>query len=217
MSDAWPWLAVGALGAYHGINPAMGWLFAVALGLQEQSRKALLQALLPIAAGHLGAMAMAVALMGFAQLVITPGTLRLAAATALVGFGVYQLFKPRSHSRWIGLRMRPREIAVWSLLMSTAHGAGLMLVPILVRMPSIAQAHAAGQHGLVTAGVGATVIAGGAGVGVHTLTMFVAMAVAALVVFEKLGVGVLRRAWLNLDRVWAGVIVISGLFTLIGP
>lgn len=217
MSEVWPWLAVGALGAYHGINPAMGWLFAVALGLQEQSRKALLQALLPIALGHLGAMAMAVALLGFAQLLVAPGTLRLVGAAGLIAFGCTKLLKPRSHSQWIGLRVRPREIAVWSFLMSTAHGAGLMLVPILVRMPSIAHAHAAGQHGLVTAGVGATAMAGGAGVAVHTLAMFIVMAAAALLVFERLGVGVLRQAWLNLDRVWAGVIVISGLFTLVGP
>lgn len=55
MSDTeiWPWVTLFLLGAYHGINPGMGWLFAVALGLQERTRAAVLRALPPIALGHL--------------------------------------------------------------------------------------------------------------------------------------------------------------------
>src|SRR3712207_3210232 len=136
MSEAWPWLAVALLGAYHGINPAMGWLFAVALGLQERRRAAVLQALVPIALGHEGAIALVALLVSAAGTVVSSEQLRLAGAAALIGFGAFKLLKPRSHFRWVGMRVSPRELVVWSFLMSTAHGAGLMLWPVLLGLPS---------------------------------------------------------------------------------
>ena len=56
----WPWAALALLGAYHGINPGMGWLFAVARGMQEKSRRAVLSSLLPIAIGHEASIVMVV-------------------------------------------------------------------------------------------------------------------------------------------------------------
>ena len=127
MSPPWPWLSLALLGAYHGINPAMGWLFAVALGLQEHSRKALLRALLPIALGHWASIALTAALDGGLQVVSSPHLLRPLGAAALILFGLYKFLKPRWHPRWVGMRVSLRELVLWSFLMSSAHGAGLML------------------------------------------------------------------------------------------
>ena len=62
------WLML-LLGAYHGINPGMGWLFAVALGMQEQKGSAVARALVPIALGHalsIGIVVLAAAFLGMA-------------------------------------------------------------------------------------------------------------------------------------------------------
>ncbi len=218
MIETWPWLTLALLGAYHGINPAMGWLFAVALGLQERSRKTLLRALLPIALGHETSIALIVVLVSVTRLVIPPQVLHLVGAAALIAFGAYKFLQPRSHPRWVGMRISLAELVLWSFLMSTAHGAGLMLLPILFRLPGPEHVHAAGGDGGVAALTGTAWIAHGTAAGlVHTLAMVVTMTAVAILVFEKFGVGVLRRAWLNLDRVWAGAVMISGAFTLFSP
>jgi hypothetical protein len=210
LGDPGPWLALVALGTFHGLNPAMGWLFAVALGLQEKSRTAVLVALLPIALGHEAAIALAVVLVRGAELVAAPQALRLAGAATLVLFGVYKFLRPRSHPRWVGFRVTLPELALWSFLMSSAHGAGLMLVPVLLGLRGEAHTHS------LPAGVlsGSSVALDLAAVIVHTLAMLLAMAAVALLVYEKLGVGVLRRAWLNVDLLWAAAFVTVGIATL---
>jgi hypothetical protein len=205
--ELWPWLALALLGAYHGVNPAMGWLFAVALGLQEGRRSAVLRALPPIALGHEASIALVVALVGGLQTVADPAWLRLAAAVALVGFGLFKLARPRSHPRWVGLRVSGRDLVVWSFLMSSAHGAGLMLLPLLLGLPT-----AGHGHDLPALGSGALLAAAAALA--HTLAMLAAMGAVALVVYEKVGLGVLRRAWINLDAIWAGAVVTAGFATL---
>jgi hypothetical protein len=205
--ELWPWLALGLLGAYHGANPAMGWLFAVAIGLQEGRRAAVLRALPPIALGHEASIALVVALVGGLQAVADPSLLRLAAAGALVLFGLYKLARPRSHPRWVGLRVTGRDLVVWSFLMSSAHGAGLMLLPLLLGLPTAEHA-----HDLPALGAGA--LLGAAAAVAHTLAMLGAMAAVALLVYEKVGLGVLRRAWINLDALWAGAVVTAGFATL---
>jgi hypothetical protein len=213
------WTTLAALGAFHGLNPAMGWLFAVALGLQERRRAAVLRAFCPIAAGHALSVVMVLALVGLLAVWVDLAALRLFSAVGLVTFGVYKLVAPLSHPRWVGMRVGGRELATWSFLMSTAHGAGLMLAPLLLRAPvnrAAASDHAA--H-LDTAQVAATV-SGGPGlddlfaVALHTAAMFVVMAIVALLVYEKLGLRVLRRGWLNVDRVWAGALIGAGWLTL---
>jgi hypothetical protein len=195
---------------YHGINPAMGWLFAVALGLQERSRGAVLKALVPIALGHEASIALIVALVSVAQLAGAADALRWLGASALVAFGCFKLLKPRAHPRWVGLRVSLVDLVVWSFLMSTAHGAGLMLFPILLGLPSLA--HAEGVPGVDLAA--ATALQGLGAVVVHTGAMLATMTVVALLVYAKLGVDVLRKAWLNLDVVWSVAIVGAGALTL---
>src|SRR5512144_1664868 len=103
MTTTLPWLTLAALGAYHGLNPGMGWLFAVSLGLQERSRAAVLRAFGPIALGHAASIAVVVALMAAAQAVVTPTVLRWTAATALVVFGLLKLAGVAGHPRWVGM------------------------------------------------------------------------------------------------------------------
>jgi hypothetical protein len=208
--DLWPWLAaLGVLGVYHGINPAMGWLFAVALGLQERRRSAVLRALPFIALGHEASVGAVVLLVTGLQFVAAPDLLRAAGALALMAFGVYKFVKPRSHPRWVGLRVTPGELALWSFLMSTAHGAGLMLFPVLVGLPG------SGGHDHTSEVLsGASVLTDAAAIMVHSTAMLVAMGLVAIVVYEKLGLGVLRKAWLNLDRVWATAVVAAGAVSL---
>ncbi|MEV4386729.1 hypothetical protein AB0J68_13610 [Micromonospora sp. NPDC049580] len=199
---------LAALGAFHGLNPAMGWLFAVARGLQERSQAALLRALPPIAAGHLASVAIVAALVTATRSVTASTALAVVGGLLLVGFGLWRLLSER-HFRWAGMRLSAAQLAGWSFLMSSAHGAGLMLLPVLVAEP------VPGGHSghLAAAPVGA--LPGLAAAGVHTVAMLGTALVVAMLVYQVLGVGVLRRAWFNVDRLWAGVLVAAGLVTLL--
>ena len=214
MSGGWPWLALVLLGAYHGLNPAMGWLFAVALGLQERGRGAVLRALPAIALGHEASIALVVALVALAGTLVDASALRVAAALTLLAFGAFRCLKPRAHFRWVGMRISAWELVLWSFLMSTAHGAGLMLVPVLLGMdplsPESPLAHDVPGLDPTTA----TLAEDAAAVVLHTLAMLLTMGSVALVVYEKAGLAVLRRAWLNLDLIWAVALMVGGLLTL---
>jgi hypothetical protein len=209
-------MILALLGAYHGINPAMGWLFAVGLGLQEGRRGAVLAAFAPIALGHALSIAVVVALVGLLQSVIAPGVLTLVGGGLLLAFGLYRLVTNAAHPKWVGMRVGFRDLTTWSFLMSTAHGAGLMLVPVLLQFQPRAQMYGHDAHAqhMMTAGMGlpSTELLA---VGVHTLAMFAVMAVVAVVVYEKLGLSLLRRAWFNLDFLWTGAILLAGLLTLL--
>jgi hypothetical protein len=222
--DAGPWLAVAALGAFHGINPAMGWLFAVALGLQQRSRRALVRALLPIALGHEASIACAALVVSILRIVAFD-VVRALGAALLVAFGVYKLVRPRANMPWARLRPTLPELALWSVLMSTAHGAGLMLFPVLLDLPAPAlaahdhadQAAAGAGHALshtADAFIQAGMFQAAGAVALHTAAMLAVMAGAAVLVYEWLGLGVLRRAWINLDRVWATAVIVAGVATL---
>ncbi len=217
MSEGWPWITLVLLGAYHGLNPAMGWLFAAALGLQEQRRGAVLQALPPIALGHATAISLAVLVVGVAQIVVPLDVLRYVCAGALILFGLYKLAK-RKHPRWVGMRVGFKDLTAWSFLMASAHGAGLMLVPVLLRLSPAEAMQGAYAHGDHTVHAGltdsATVLADLTAVGLHTLAMFAVMGAIAVVVYEKLGVMILKRTWFNLDLLWAGTLVAAGVVTL---
>jgi hypothetical protein len=220
--ENWPWLALILLGAYHGLNPAMGWLFAVSLGLQEGRREAVLKAFWPIALGHAAAVTLVVAAVLAAQVVVPTDVLRYVGAGALILFGLYKLIR-RKHPRWVGMQVGFRDLTAWSFLMASAHGAGLMLVPVLLELSGTMQemehrAHEAHEHWGHSVHLflsDRAVLADIAVVGLHTLAMFAVMAVVALVVYEKLGVMILKRTWFNLDLLWAGALVGAGVITLI--
>lgn len=210
MAEHWPWYALLLLGAFHGLNPAMGWLFAVALGLQEGRRAGVLRALGPIAVGHGLSIALVVAFVGGAQAVAAPALLRQAGAVALILFGLYRFLRPGSHPAWVGMRLGLPELALWSFLMATAHGAGLMLFPLLLGLPP-----APGVHHLAGSDPASLFLAqGGAAVLVHTLAMLAVMGAVALAVYEWVGLALLRKAWLNLDTLWALALIAAGVITL---
>ena len=206
VSDSWPWLALAGLGAYHGLNPGMGWLFAVVLGLQERKRSAVLRALPAIALGHEASIGVVAALVAAAQVVAAASVLRPLGAVALVAFCIFKLVNPRAHPRWVGMRIGLRELVVWSFLMSSAHGAGLMLMPVLLGLPFVGDTPDLPLIGLTLT----TFLA----VSIHSLSMLAVMAAVALVVYERLGVDILRRAWLNVDLLWSVAVVSAGIVTL---
>ena len=197
------WLAVVLLGAFHGLNPGMGWLFAVSFGLQERDRGALLRALPPIAVGHELAVApVAVAVSVFSS-AVTRAVVVGVLAVVLTGFGLYLLLRTR-HFTWVGMRLSRWELAWWSFLMSTVTGAGLMLTPVLLSARPGAGPLEEALAGPVQLALAAAVV--------HGLTMLATSAVVAVLVYEVVGLRILRSAWLNLDRIWAGAFLLAGTF-----
>ena len=212
MDSLWPWVLVALLGAYHGLNPAMGWLFAVALGMQEGDRRAVLRALPPIAVGHEASIVLAAALVLGLGLLADTAALHMGAGIALFVFGIFRFVKPRAHFRWVKARVSRRELAWWSFLMSTAHGAGLMVAPVLIGAgagTAEAQDHAiaaAQEQGLSLLGSGVAVV-------LHVGAMLAVMGLLAVLVYDRWGLSVLRKGWVNLDAVWAGAFVLAGVIT----
>jgi hypothetical protein len=205
------WGMLAALGAFHGINPGMGWLFAVALGMQERRRRAVIAALVPLGLGHALAVAAAITLAAAAGAVLSAGALRWIVAAALLMFGVQRIFR-HTHPRWASMRVGFNGLTLWSFLMASAHGAGLMVVPIFLGMtgtPAPASAcHAAmASSGTISASILATAL--------HAAGYLAVTAVVSVVVFEKFGVGLLRKAWLNLDLLWAAALIVTGLLTFL--
>jgi len=212
VSGAWPYVLLGLLGAYHGLNPAMGWLFAVALGMQERSRRAVLRSLVPIAIGHECSIALVAALVLGLGLLADSSVLHIGAGVSLIAFGVFRFARPRAHFRWTRMRVNRRELSLWSFLMSTAHGAGLMVAPVLISAGATAQASP--DHELDHVKTAAMSIPGsGLALLLHVASMILVMGVVAVVVYEKLGVAVVRQAWLNTEWLWAGAFVMAGVVT----
>ena len=196
-------ITVVLLGCFHGLNPGMGWLFAVSYGLQEKSRTAVLKALIPIGIGHeLSVAMMAVAIVLFSSNVsqaIAVGVSGL----VMMAFGAWLFFRKR-HFRWVGMRLRPYQLAWWSFLMSTVTGAGLMLAPVLVGgRPLPADA-------LLREALGGEVLVALLAAVLHAAAMVATAAVVAVLVYEVLGLRVLTRMWVNLDKLWAVAFVLAG-------
>jgi hypothetical protein len=213
MHGSWPWVLLVLLGAYHGLNPAMGWLFAVALGMQQRDRRAVLRALPSIAIGHELSLALVVALVLVLGVLTDPSALHMGAGVALVAFGVFRFIKPRAHFRWTTMRVNRRELTWWSFLMSTAHGAGLMIAPVLIGTGVSGDA-AASDHALETVRHGTlSVPASALALVLHVAAMLLVMGPLALLVYDHYGVAILRKAWINLDGVWAAAFVIAGGLT----
>ena len=199
------WLALAGLGAFHGLNPGMGWLFAVAIGLRERSTAAMLRALPPIAAGHAASLLVFAALVVLVRSIVATHVVAVAGGVLLGGFGLYRSLS-RRHFRWAGLRPSGSELAAWSFLMSSVHGAGLMLLPVLVSgLPETHDHHVAPGSGAL---IGLLAVA------VHTAAMIGVGTAIALIVYHVVGVGILRSAWVNFDLLWAVALIGSGTATV---
>lgn len=204
---AWTWTVLFFLGAYHGINPGMGWLFAVALGMQKRSGAAVWQSLLPIAAGHAIAISVVIAAATILGYLVTAVYIRILVACVLLGFGIYRLLH-RGHPRWGGMQIGFTDLTIWSFLMACAHGAGFMVLPVMM---SASSGH---NHELqATAPIISGVWTATAAVAVHTLGYLFVTGAMAFIVYEWLGLGQLRKAWINLDLIWAFALIITAILT----
>jgi hypothetical protein len=206
--QSWAWATLFLLGAYHGINPAMGWLFAVALGLQKQSGRAVWQSLLPIAMGHVLAISLVVLVAVFAGAVLPLRVMKICVVVILVGFGLYRIVG-KSHPRWGGMQVGFRDLTIWSFLMASAHGAGFMLLPVLLGMSAMDGGHE--MHAMMEPGIGVQFLA----IAVHTFGYLVLTGTIAWVVYKWVGLSLLRRVWLNLDLVWGVALVATAGVTLL--
>ena len=200
------------LGAFHGLNPAMGWLFAVARGLQHGSRAVVLQSMLPIAAGHAVSIGMVVAALGFVRPWLETGRLQAGCAVVLIGFGVYRMFA--RHRARVGMQVGATQLALWSFLMATADGAGLMLVPALLAIPLAGGGARHGHMAAMDAMPGSTTTALAA-VGAHTAAMLVVATAAAVLVYQWVGLAFLRRGWINFELLWAAALIGTGGILLV--
>jgi hypothetical protein len=207
VSGLWPWLALVGLGAFHGINPAMGWLFAVALGLHRRSRAVVTGSLAPIAFGHVLSVAVVVAAVLLVGLVVDQTLLRHAAGLLLIGWALYHALYGSRHRVRFGMAVGFAGLAAWSFLMASAHGAGLMLIPVV--LPLCLAASPGGELG---AGALPTALAA---LAVHGLAMLAVTGVIALMVYQWIGVAFLRRGWFNLDLVWSIALAATGLLLLV--
>jgi hypothetical protein len=208
----WAWWAIVGLGAYHGLNPGMGWLFAVSNGMQMRRGRGVFLALPPIAVGHL--LVMAAALLPFTLLglyIERLAVIRAAAGLILVTFGLYKLFS-RRHPRFLA-RIGPSHLTLWSFLMATAHGAGLMLVPVVLGLCAGTRGAHGGHQALLEIARGdlnLTLIAAA----VHSVAMVLTGGAIAWIVYRYVGLGPLRRSWLNLDLLWAVLLIVVGCIAL---
>ena len=204
------WEAMVFLGAYHGINPGMGWLFAVALGMQQGSARGVWRALPPIALGHAVAVGLVLAIAAAARLVVPLAALNALLAAVLIALGAYRLLRHR-HPRAGGMQVGFRDLTLWSFLMASAHGAGLMVLPfVLPTVTTVAAAdHHHGHHVHAAAANAAA-----AAVALHTAAYFTVMVLAAWIVYRRLGLSLLRKAWFNMDWLWAGALVLTGVVVL---
>jgi hypothetical protein len=216
MSHTWPWAVLALLGAYHGLNPAMGWLFALALGLQEKRRSAVIGALFPIALGHASAIALAILLLRFLQHFLPMNILKWSVAAILFTLGAYRIFRAR-HPQGCGMRASRKDLFVWSLLMASAHGAGLILIPVLLAQPMLGMAPAMAETApAVSQPLNASVVV--LAVLVHTVGMLVVAGILALLFFEtyeNLGLRLLRHTCFNFDLLWAIALLVAGCAALL--
>ena len=201
------------LGAYHGLNPGMGWLFAVALGMQEQKSRTVAISLLPIALGHGLAVAAAIGVALLLGVSLPLALLRNLMAAMLVGLGLVFLWK-HWHPRWVRMRVGFGDLTLWSFLMATAHGAGLMVVPVLLGAGSQAHAGTAGSDPVHRAAA-ATPFAGVLAAAIHTAAYLAVTGLVAWIVYHKVGLAILRKAWFNVDALWALALVAAGLITFL--
>src|SRR5262245_53771500 len=204
MTDAW--LTYAWLGAFHGLNPAMGWLFAVALGLHRQSRAIVMATLIPIAIGHAASITAVAGLLVIAGIIIPHNLVRIGSGLLLLAWAAYHWRFAHRHRVRFGMQVGLWGLAVWSFLMATTHGAGLMLWSALLPLCLPSGAGPGSRSAAMAAGL--------TGVGIHTLAMLSATAAIAVTVYEWVGLEVLRRTWLNIDALWVTALAATGILML---
>jgi hypothetical protein len=207
--ELWPWIALAGLGLFHGLNPAMGWLFAVALGLHRHNQRIVLLSLIPIALGHAAAVAVVLAVALALGLVFDATLLLRCAAAVLIGWALWHLAYGHRAPVRVGMQTGLLGLALWSFLMASAHGAGLMLIPVVLPICLSAPSAAPGLTAAGSLAVAVTAL------GVHTAAMLATIAAISIAVYRWVGVGFLRRGWINLDLVWTVALLACGIALLV--
>jgi hypothetical protein len=208
----WPWLAIAGLGLFHGLNPAMGWLFAVALGLNRHSERIVWLSLVPIAIGHAVAVAAVLAAFLLLGLVVSGTVLMRVAGVVLLAWAAWHaLYGHRQRVR-VGMQTGLAGLALWSFLMANAHGAGLMLIPAV--MP-LCVSGTPGEDAMRQLTVERAAPVALAALGLHTAAMLATIAIIALAVYRWIGVSFLRRGWINLDLLWTAALAVCGVVLLV--
>lgn len=201
------WLAVVASGIYHGVNPGMGWPLAVSAGLLDKRAGELFRSLGLLAVGHF--LAMIGILLPFGAmltLVLYERQIRIAAGLVVIATGIYLLIN-RRHPRVLA-RIPPAQLALWSFAAATAHGAGLMLMPIYLGLCRTQELDA-GHRAAVALMSGNTVTAITVSVA-HTSAMILSGGIIAIAVYRWLGPRFISKCWFNLDTVWAMSLILVG-------
>jgi hypothetical protein len=204
MSEIWPWLALAGLGAFHGLNPGMGWLFAVALGMHRHDGRIVWLSVGPIALGHAVSVALVAAAFLWVGLLVDAPALRIACGALLIGWALYHWRYRHRHRVRFGMQTGLIGLGVWSFLVATAHGAGLMLWPALMPLCVGAEPGPAGPVATALLGVG-----------LHTAAMLLVTAAMAIAVYRWIGLELLRRAWINVDLVWTWALIAAGASLLL--
>ena len=210
------WWAVILSGAYHGLNPGMGWPLAVSAALMERKAAAMPKALLLLTTGHL--LAMIAILLPFSLmiwLVEREYEIRLIASFIVIGMGIYLLINSK-HPRYLA-RIHPAKLGLWSFLSAIAHGAALMLVPIYLGICQIAEDNGSTENAghLAAQNLMSNDLFTALGVSlVHTVSMGLAGALLAILVYFWLGLKFISQAWFNLDKIWACSLILVGAFGL---
>jgi hypothetical protein len=204
-TEIWPWLALAGLGLFHGLNPAMGWLFAVALGLHRGSQRIVLLSLVPITVGHAAAVAAVLLAVLALGLVIDHTLLLHLAAILLIGWALWHALYGHRRRVRVGMQTGLLGLVLWSFLMASAHGAGLMLIPALA---PICGATAAASGAMFGAPLALAALA------VHSTVMLATIAAVSLIVYNWTGVDFLRRSWINVDLIWVAVLATCGVALL---
>ncbi|CAN5707371.1 hypothetical protein BH23GEM9_BH23GEM9_17310 [soil metagenome] len=231
-----PLLALAGLGALHGVNPAMGWLFAVALGLQERKGSAVWRALPPLAVGHALSVAVFVMVAVLAGTIMSPAALRWGVAASLIAFALHRMLRGHRHPAFGGMRVTRRDLVIWSFLMASAHGAGLMVLPFVIgddaRHGAAAAAsavmydaahaghaahaaHAAVAAEALRADIFAGQLAGLVVSLIHALSYLLVAGIIAIVVYQRFGVRLLRTAWINLDIIWIAALLVTAVVVVL--
>ena len=205
-SALWPWLALAGLGLFHGVNPAMGWLFAVALGLHRNSERVVFLSLAPIALGHAAAILVVLAVaLGLGLIVDYPLLARIAGLVLLAWALWHATYGHRGPVR-VGMQTGLAGLVIWSFMMATAHGAGLMLIPAVMSLCRAAAPAVSAEDSLPIAA---------AALAVHTGVMLATIGAVSLLVYRWAGLEFLRRGWINLDRLWIAALIACSAWLLV--
>jgi hypothetical protein len=208
MNSMSPWLVLAGLGAFHGLNPAMGWLFAVALGLHRNSRGTVLVSLIPIAIGHTVSVAVVAVVVVLLGLIVDQHLLEVMAGTLLVAWATYHALYGHRHRVRVGMTTGLTGLGIWSFVMATAHGAGLMLVPVVIPLclseSPARELTAAGSLPIALAAVGT-----------HMAAMLAVILIIAVLVYDWLGLSFLRRGWINFDLIWIAALILTGIILIV--